>query len=91
MKKNYLCREVLSKQKGQVIIEAVLLIVIMLGLWVSLSKTFIEGKYMKKLMQEGPWPRLSGMIEAGVWESSSRAKRLHPNNLDRGASKKEND
>jgi hypothetical protein len=80
----------INSQKGQVIIESVLLIVVMLGLWVFLSKTFISSKYMKKLMQDGPWPRLSGMIEAGVWDSPSNAKRFHPNNLDRGASKRDN-
>jgi hypothetical protein len=76
-------------QKGQVIIEAILLIVIIMGLWVFLAKTFNSSQYMKKLMQDGPWPRLSGMIESGVWETPSKAKSFHPNNLDRGASKKE--
>jgi hypothetical protein len=80
----------LNSSKGQVVIEAILLTVMMLGFWVYLSKTFISSQYMKKLLQDGPWPRLSGMIEAGVWETPSKAKPFHPNNLDRGASKKEN-
>lgn len=75
--------------KGQVIIEAILLLVVMVGLWAYLSKVFMSSNYMRTLMADGPWPRLSGMIESGVWETPSKAKRLHPNNLDRGASKKE--
>jgi hypothetical protein len=85
-----ICSNKLNSTKGQVIIESILLLVIMMGLWGYLSKTFKEGAYMKKLMQDGPWPRLSGMIESGVWEPPSKAKSLHPNNLARGASKKEN-
>lgn len=79
----------LRSSKGQVILEAVLLMVIMLGLWKFLSNQFIESNYMKKMMQDGPWPRLSGMIESGVWEKASSARAQHPNNLARAASKKE--
>jgi hypothetical protein len=78
-----------SNQKGQVIIESILLLVVFMSLWVYFAKLFNNSNLMRSLMADGPWPRLSGMIESGVWETPSKAKTLHPNNLDRGASKKE--
>lgn len=78
-----------KSEKGQVIIEAVLLLIIFTGLWIGISTKIKNQRWMKTLIEDGPWPKLNGMIESGVWETNKQAQHLHPNNLDRSSSKKE--
>ena len=79
----------LLNHRGQFVIEAVLLMVVTVGFFIWGTKQLREGKYLAKLIG-GPWQKVAGMIEAGVWETPDKAKKLHPNQLARSNSVKPN-
>lgn len=59
-----------QNQKGQMAVETILLMVITVGLMAMAMKFFKgngNGPIVSQLTQ-GPWARLSGMIQCGVWE-----------------------
>lgn len=68
--------------KGQFVIEAVLLMIVTLGLFIWGTNQLREGKYMAKLI-EGPWQKVAGMIETGVWNTPEKSRQLHPNQISR--------
>lgn len=68
--------------KGQFVIEAILLIVVLLGVFMLTTRTLREQKVFQKLIA-GNWPKISGMAENGVWEDPSTGRKKHPNQLDR--------
>ncbi len=72
-------------QKGQFLIEAVLLMIVMASLTILLTSKLREMDYVKKLVA-GPWPYLAGVIENGVWMASDQSRSLHPNHKDRNVS-----
>jgi hypothetical protein len=73
----------LNNQKGQIIVESVLILVIMIGTLTLVSKKVSEMDYVKKLAVE-PWARVSGMVECGSWNpcgiGNPAGKKDHPNN-----------
>lgn len=71
--------------RGQFVIEAVLLMVVTLGLLTWGSKKIRDDKFLANLIA-GPWEKVSGMIENGVWESPTKARKLHPNIIGRAVS-----
>lgn len=71
-----------SNNKGQFVIEAVLIMTVTLGFFMWGSKKLRDDKFLANLIG-GPWEKVSGMIEAGVWEPPSKARNLHPNQIDR--------
>lgn len=75
-------------QRGQVIIEMVLLLVLVVGLWGMFSNYAKQKKWFENLVT-GPWQSTAGMIEAGVWEPPQKAIAKHPNNFNRVVSLKE--
>jgi len=77
-----------AQQRGQVIIEMVLLLVLMIGLWGTFSKFAKQKKWFESLVS-GPWQNMAGMIESGVWEPPQKAISKHPNNFNRVVSLKE--
>ncbi|MBO9667302.1 MAG: hypothetical protein J7501_10880 [Bdellovibrio sp.] len=72
----------LSNQKGQFVIEAVLLMVVMLSIFIASINALKDSKYLSKLVS-GPWVTVAGMIESGVWEPADAARKKHPNQFDR--------
>ena len=72
-------------QRGQFVIEGVLLMVVMIGLFLSATRILREEAFLAKLVV-GPWERVSGMIENGVWETPAASRDLHPNQLSRSNS-----
>jgi hypothetical protein len=57
-------------QKGQLAVEAVLLMVLSIGI-IALAMKFFKGNAngpVVSQLTQGPWARLSGMIQCGVWE-----------------------
>lgn len=80
--------EKLRSQRGQVIIEAVLLLTLGLFLWHGFSKYVSNSGWFSKMIN-GPWEQMAGMIEFGVWETPRKAKAMHPNRFDRVVSLKE--
>lgn len=77
-----------SSQKGQVLIEAVLLLTLIIGLWSLFSRTAKQAKWFESMIS-GPWTTMSGMIENGVWESEKKAQAKHPNHFTRVVSYRE--
>lgn len=74
--------------KGQVLIEAVLLLTLLVGMWSLFSRYAKQKKWFDSLVN-GPWQSMSGMIETGVWDSPQKARAKHPNSFNRVISLKE--
>lgn len=68
--------------KGQFVIEAVLMMTVTIGFFLWGTNELRERKVLAKLV-EGPWSRVAGMLEAGVWEKPEEARKLHPNQFRR--------
>lgn len=77
-----------QQQKGQVIIEMVLLLVLVVGLWGLFSNYAKQQKWFENLVN-GPWQRMAGMIESGVWDPPQKAALQHPNSFNRVVSLRE--
>jgi hypothetical protein len=75
----------LKNQRGQVLIEALLLMVLLLGISTLISRQLREREYFQSLVT-GPWSRLQGMVECGVWEPCTGQRGLHPNSNTRNIS-----
>ncbi|QDK43778.1 MULTISPECIES: hypothetical protein [unclassified Bdellovibrio] len=72
----------LGNQKGQFVIEAVLLMIVMVGIFVASMNALRDSKFLSKLVS-GPWERVAGMMESGVWAPAKEARQQHPNQRDR--------
>lgn len=70
-----------TTERGQMTIEMMLLLVVILGVGLAISKSARERGFMKDLV-EGPWLVVQGMIEDGVWIRAPASKQRHPH--DRG-------
>lgn len=68
----------IKNQKGQFVIEAVLLATLTLGLFMFITKQLQGSKFLANLIGE-PWGYIAGMSESGVWETPDKAKSFHPN------------
>jgi hypothetical protein len=68
---------IMKNQKGQLVLEAILLMVVFMGLSTLLTNYLKENKVAARLVSE-PWGKLSGMIECGVWQPCAGNKGLHP-------------
>ena len=72
----------LKNQRGQMFVESILLMIIFVSISLMVSKQFRDKNLFASLIQ-GPWSNVAGMIEAGVWAPSDKAKAMHPNRIDR--------
>ncbi len=88
MNKKRLHNKFNSKQAGQLMVEAVLLLTLVVFLWAGFSK-FVKRQQWFDSLVNGPWQSISGMIESGVWKQPSVARNKHPNNFNRMVSLKE--
>ena len=70
----------IHNQKGQLVLEAILLTVVLLGAAGWMSKYLQESEFASKLIAK-PWTILSGMIECGVWQPCGPG--LHPQAMNR--------
>jgi hypothetical protein len=77
----------LRNQKGQFVIEAVLLMVLSVSLLMAGLKLLKDNKVVSNLI-DGPWERVAGMIESGSWQEPGAAAKDHPNQRDRNLSVK---
>lgn len=69
----------LRNRKGQFVIEAVLLMVLSIGLFLTGTKYLREKKVVEKMVQ-GPWSRIATMTESGIWaENVPQQIQRHPN------------
>ena len=75
-----------SSERGQMTIEAVLILMILVMVFTMVHKQISSKKYLNQIVS-GPWAYMQGMIENGVWVAGGDAsKNLHPNVFGRRAS-----
>ena len=77
-----------KSQSGQLLIEAVLLLTFVVGMWGLFSKAAKNGAWFQKMV-DGPWSYTQGMIETGVWKAPTEARKKHPNSFTRVVSYQE--
>ncbi|UYL10442.1 hypothetical protein B9G69_007595 [Bdellovibrio sp. SKB1291214] len=78
-------KSLVANRKGQFVIEAVLLMIVMLGIFMASMSQLRESKFLAKMIT-GPWDKVAGMMESGVWLSAKDARQKHPNQKDRSIS-----
>ena len=64
-------------QSGQLIIEAILIMVLVLGITILLQNQFRDRRIIGSLVA-GPWGAVAGMISNGAWKSEAEGRVLHP-------------
>lgn len=75
-------KKALCNNKGQFLVESVLLMTFMVAALIWATGQLRENKFLAKMIS-GPWTKVSGMIESGVWEAPDAARAKHPNQLER--------
>lgn len=75
----------LKSQKGQMTVEAVLILVILVGVFTVTQREISKRQLLSKIVS-GPWSIIAGMIENGVWLPTEQGKTYHPNVFGRRAS-----
>ena len=68
----------MKNQKGQMTIEAVLILTLMVSLIFAITKGIKGQKYFTKLVEK-PWSYVAGMIENAYWAPVNAGKGKHPN------------
>lgn len=68
----------LVKQSGQMIVEAVLIIVMLMAFTMMVANYFKKNELLKQLIS-GPWQNLAGMLQNGVWAPPAVGAVIHPN------------
>jgi len=69
------CRQ---SQRGQVLIEYVLLSVVVLGVAMGLTRKLQEAEVLAAFVEK-PWGSIAGMIEFGSWSNESAASMRRKN------------
>lgn len=75
----------LRNNRGQFLIEAVLLMFVSISLLLFGLRALKENNAMATLVS-GPWEKVAGMIESGSWRPAEEAAKKHPNQVDRSLS-----
>lgn len=71
--------EILTNQQGQLAIEGVLIVVLLLSLSIFASRYIRDQNLMGKMVSE-PWRQIAGMMATGNWRPTQSAldDNLHP-------------
>lgn len=72
----------LRNQSGQMFIETILVMMVLLGAIYFVGKEFRSNNFVAGLVS-GPWKNLAGMIQNGVWGSPTVTMKMHPNRFER--------
>ena len=72
----------LNNQGGQLILEAVLILVMLTGFGLAVGNYFKKNEVLRQLVS-GPWQNLSGMLQNGVWAPPKTGAGQHPNGHNR--------
>lgn len=65
-------------QRGQMMTEAVLIMVVLLAMTLLVARYFRNSEVLKQLIS-GPWVSLAGMLQNGVWLPVNQGTLSHPN------------
>jgi hypothetical protein len=68
----------LVNQSGQLIVEAVLIMVVLTAVTFAVGNFFKSQEVFKQLIT-GPWQSLAGLLQNGVWGSPATTNVSHPN------------
>jgi len=68
----------IRSQRGQMMIEGVLIMVVLMGMTLLVARYFKDQELLKKLIS-GPWVSLAGLLQNGVWLPKDRGTLSHPN------------
>ncbi len=74
-----------KNERGQMILEYILLTVVAIGLSVLVSSSLKKNEILGKLISS-PWTNLAGMIQNGSWGSPKSTIPNHPNHHSNSAS-----
>ena len=74
----------MNHQRGQMTIEMLLMIIVMLAMGMTLSN-FARSQGWVKSLVSGPWKPMQAMIENGVWIAAD-SKQYHPHHRRRHGS-----
>ncbi len=68
-----------KEEKGQMAIEGVLIVVLLLSLSIFASRQMRDRNFIGKMIAE-PWRQISGMMSTGNWTDSQKAfdENRHP-------------
>ena len=73
----------LHNRRGQFVIEAILLMVVLLGISMQIAR-YVKDNQLVSGMVTGPWAKVAGMAEFGVWHApNAEGQKMHPNNFNR--------
>ena len=75
----------MKNQKGQMTIEAVLILALMVSIIFAVTNGIKNKKYLTQLVEK-PWTYVAGMIENAYWAPVRDGKGKHPNHIGRHAS-----
>lgn len=64
-------------QKGQMILEAVLLMTVFIGIVAAVATYFKKNEVFAQIVQ-GPWKNLNGMFQNGMWRPVGVSDPSHP-------------
>ena len=67
----------IRNNKGQILIEMILVMTVLVGASVFVSSQFRESNFIAQLVS-GPWKNLAGMIQNGVWQPRDDGMASHP-------------
>lgn len=70
-------KAVLKNNKGQMLIEMLLMMTLLLGAATFVGEQFRQSNFIAGLVS-GPWKNLSGMIQNGVWAPPEDGMAQHP-------------
>jgi hypothetical protein len=68
----------LRSQGGQMITEAILILVLLMFMTFMIANHF-KNEELVKTMVSGPWQSLAGMLQNGSWGSPDKTNAIHPN------------
>lgn len=72
----------LKEQSGQMIVESILLMTIMVGFAYFITSYFRSNDIIARLVSS-PWTNLAGVIQNGTWAPPEQNMTTHPNDMDR--------
>lgn len=75
----------LKNERGQLLVESVLLITLGVILWSVFMRQAKSSQWFNSLVS-GPRENLNGVIETGIWQKASKARASHPNQFYRAKS-----
>lgn len=67
----------MRNSRGQMILEAVLLMTIFLAITAAIAASLKKNEAVTRLVQ-GPWQNLSGLLQNGVWQPPKTSQPMHP-------------